>query len=309
MFRRLRNNLHNRCLLSKLKQRHKTLTRALEQKHYPVKWLTIGSVISRDITAYLTYEGKGKHDYFELISILYEPLKSAQSQINLLSSTAVIISIYIATYVYGITFPITIAGFTLAHDPIVLSVSMTIMAFLGLKISYLFMNVQYLKQAIQAIIDHGFDPQLGEILRSAFLYFDNGKFYESKSNPRLLVTKPVSTITAGVSVISFVAIIAFIICIWYIHVKALLLLLNSAINGEHALYFILLFITISFDIAALVVVIATIFPIRYKDWSANSRFEVLDQLNPAEADRFRAEVFPEEIWRIKRAIDKIRARI
>jgi hypothetical protein len=291
-WKRVKQTIYYVQLLCALRRKRTKLNRELNRKHYPIRWRQQIGLVSDDIAAYLTYEGKGKEDSLNLLDKLYQSWKDIYGRMTIYTTLSLIISAYIASYVTDIQLPISWQGITLEKDPTVLAILLTFGAYLGLRAVYALGHQLIIRNAIISLINNAFDPQLGNALKSAYLHENHTAFYSAASNPLLITTFPVNfllTVSALISLLAL-AIIPFLFA--YVNIEAIYYLYNL----EHRLYFLhLLFVTIAvgLSLASLGMLLIVCAPLRYRDWSTNSKFEILEQLNPKELDAFRHEVYGE----------------
>jgi hypothetical protein len=303
---RLRRIIYYRGLLHKLERRYRREVRAYHKQYFPIRWLRVSDIVRDDITAYLAHEGKDKHELIDLAKKLYESSKDIQHQIAIYNPFSLALLAYVMFYILDLKFPIAFSGVDIDYNPTTLAMAMALGAFLGYKVSSLFMHLQNVKSAIASVLS-SLDSQLGEALKSAFLYADNGQIPTAQSNPTLHVTIVVSRSIQIVAGFALLGILFAWLGIWYFFIKAGILIYSTP-SSNYQINLALLTITLLLSLGSTLNLILAIAPLRYKDWSTNSKFEILDQLAPSKSVQFRNQVY-DQSTRTAIAIEQARRRL
>lgn len=288
----IKKKIRGRALLFTLKRRHRKSLREMQRRHYPKKWILLNSLVGDDIDGYLKYEGKNKHDDLELLKTLYGSIKDIRAKITRSLITFTVFTIYIICYAVGVDLSFNFAGVRLDKNVEILTAALVTSAFLRYYIAMLESNYRVVKSALESIIYNNIDSQFSGIITSAFLYFDNSKPYRSGGNPKIIPIGSFSIFTAifGVTALIFYVLIEFFI--FYFYYEAF-----QIIYSEWR-WNITIFWTIFAGSCSLIALSLQIYwqiylPYPYRDWTTNSRIELLDQVNPIQANKLRSEISSE----------------
>jgi hypothetical protein len=260
------------------------------KRYYPALWLTLSEIVYRDIVAYLTYEGAGKHDPIDLVSRLHDRLKDVHSQRALLLIASLPLSFYVASYVLDIQIKLSTFGIEMSYDPIVLAIVIAVNSFMGYKTALYIIHCNILSTAIRAIIDKSVDPQIAQILKSAFLYVEDHYYYMSTSNPRLYLTNifsvPLMMAYVLPAITSFILVTSALI-INFLAIKIVYVSSHELVSIAN----FLLAVALVFSLSSFVLVFTTIIKRRYRDYSTLDKLSILDQFKPDEGDKVRENIY------------------
>ncbi len=287
---RLRKRLYNFRLLRKLKARLRQRQRELNGRYYPVRWMRSAAIVTEDMCGYLDKEPKTARDVLDVLDVLarlYGSQKDVQSGINIFTSASIIITAYVAGYVFDYQIPLSLSGIKLDYNPTILAILLAFSGFASLKVTYSLMHLQTIKAAMSCIIAR-LDPRLGEVMRSAYLYADNGQPYISRSNPYLVVAGWANRTTMIIGVIAALGMLAAFAALLYIHIYAAVMIFQSP-SAYFVLNMFVVFVAISLSLGAYLVMFTAFLPIPYKDWSTNGRFQAL-AADPIALRQFQQEV-------------------
>jgi hypothetical protein len=300
----LRKRLYYFALLRGLKRRLKQRQREMNGKYYPVRWMRTAEIVTIDVAGYLEKEGKSEEGALDLLSRLYGSQKDVQSSIGIFTSASIIISAYVAGYVFDYKIPLSLSGITLEYNPTILAILLAFSGLASFKVAGSMMHLQIIKAAMSCITAR-LDPRLGEVMRSAYLYADNSQPYVPRSNPYLIVAGWASKTMIVVAIIAGLGILATLAAMLYIQLRADVMIFQSH-SPYFALNAFLVFIAVSLSLAAYLVMLTSFLPIPFKNWSTNGKFQALSS-DPMALRQFQQEVFG-KAWRTERAIRKFKAK-
>lgn len=268
---------------------------------YPVTWHNTATLVRTDVVNYIENEGKGKSIDLENIKNFYSSYQDINKELSVYKSISVTLAAFVASYAYNINVNLSVSGINLGTDPTVVALAIAINAYFGLKTSLAFMHSSILKYTISAVIENQYDSQISQILRSSFLFRDNWEFYTPRSEHKI-PTNFTTKIRKFASSISLVGLLFVTIVVQYTWILAIQKILMA--GAEHyVMNAILCTVAALFAISSTLIVLGTLVPLPHKDWTTNSRFDLLEQFDPQKLDSFRGEVFGSVI-EAERAVQK-----
>jgi len=279
------------------------MNKAAERKLFPIQWRHLAEIAADDVSAYLAHEGRGV-DAQELASKLYSSLKDIHARLAKNVAITFPIRLYVACYALDIKLPVSLPGVTLERDPTFLAAAMAIASFFGVKAVMESTHATVLKGAIAGSLRQC-DRQLSESLISAYLY-EGFHVYQSRSNPKLLMTQSFLSIFKYSSlIILFALLVSMAITIYISIVEAISLIYLD--HPYHKAHMLLLLISFSLEIAMLIHVAQILLPLRYKNWAANDRIEIARQLHPDSETAVRHELYG-DLVRLERFLKRAHVR-
>jgi hypothetical protein len=168
---RLQRRLYYLALLRKLRRRLKRRQREMNGRYYPVRRMPTAEIVTADAAGSLDKEAKSEEGVLDLLSRLYSSQEDVQSSINIFTSASIIISAYVAGYVFDYKIPLSLSGIKLDYNPTILAILLAFSGLASFKVAGSVMHLQVIKAAMSCITSR-LDPRLGEVMRSAYLYAD-----------------------------------------------------------------------------------------------------------------------------------------
>jgi hypothetical protein len=125
--------------------------REMNGRYYPVRRMRTAKIVTADVAGYLDKEAKSEEGALDLLSRLYNSQKDVQSSINIFTSASIIISAYVAGYVFDYKIPLSLSGIKLDYNPTILAIPLAFSGLASFKVAGSVMHLQVIKAAMSCI--------------------------------------------------------------------------------------------------------------------------------------------------------------